>query len=57
MVKFKYKNGGICEVLTKSNIDRLRKDSNYKEIIDKKKETKIEENKPLEENKNSKENI
>lgn len=56
MTKFKHKNGGVCEVLTKVNIDRLRKDPNYKEILDKKKEAKNEENKSLEENKNSKEN-
>lgn len=56
MTKFKHKNGGTCEVLTKVNIDRLRKDSNYSEILDKKKETKNEESKTLEENKKSKEN-
>lgn len=32
MAKFKHKNGGICEVFTKLNIERLRKNKNYKEI-------------------------
>lgn len=45
MTKFKYKNGGVCEVFSKSNIEKLRKDPNYKEI----KETSKEEQKPKEE--------
>lgn len=32
MTKFKHKNGGITEVFTQLNIERLRKDKNYKEI-------------------------
>ncbi len=44
MVKFKHKNGGICEVETIENITRLRKDSNYKEISENKKD-KIQDNK------------
>lgn len=48
MTKFKHKNGGTCEVSTKANIDRLRKDPNYKEILETKKETKNEEQKPSE---------
>lgn len=47
MTKFKHKNGGICEVLTRENIDRLRKNPNYKEIAEKSKETKNENNKSL----------
>lgn len=45
MALFKYKNGGICEVLTEENIVKLRKNSDYKEILNKKesKETKKKE--------------
>lgn len=35
MAKFKHKNGGIAEVFTKLNIERLRKDKNYKEVLEK----------------------
>ncbi len=49
MAKFKHKSGGICEVLTQSNIEALRKNPQYKEMIDKKEKTKTEENKPIEE--------
>lgn len=50
MAKFKHKDGGICEVFSRENIEKLRKNSNYKEI----KETSKEENKPKEENKENK---
>lgn len=33
MVKFKYKSGGLCEVFSKDNIDKLRKDKNYTELV------------------------
>lgn len=46
MTKFKHKNGGICEVFSKLNIEKLRKNPNYKEI----KETSKEENKQNKEN-------
>lgn len=36
MAKFKHKNGGICEVFTEHNINRLRKDKNFQEVIEKK---------------------
>lgn len=49
MAIFKHKSGGICEVLTQSNIEKLRKNPQYKEIIDKKEKTKTEENKLTEE--------
>ncbi len=49
MVKFKHKNGGICEVETIENIAKLRKDSNYKEMNENKKD-KIQDNKPNEQN-------
>lgn len=35
MAKFKHKNGGIAEVFTELNIERLRKDKNYTEMLDK----------------------
>lgn len=47
MAKFKNKNGGIAEVFTSINIERLRKDKNYTEVIEK----------PKKEKKNVKENI
>lgn len=50
MTKFKHKNGGICEVFSRINIEKLRKDPNYKEI----KETSKEEQKPKEEQNESK---
>lgn len=34
MAKFKHKNGGITEVFTQVNINRLRKDKNYSEIAE-----------------------
>ena len=34
MAKFKNKNGGIAEVFTDVNIERLRRDKNYSEIIE-----------------------
>lgn len=34
MAKFKHKNGGIAEVLTKTNIERLRRDKNYQEMLE-----------------------
>lgn len=49
MARFKHKSGGICEVLTRSNIEKLRKNPQYKEIIDKKEKTKTGENKLTEE--------
>ena len=36
MALFKHKNGRVCEVLTEENIVMLRKNSDYKEIVDKK---------------------
>lgn len=33
MAKFKHKNGGITEVFTQLNIERLRKDKNYTEVL------------------------
>lgn len=35
MTKFKHKNGGIAEVFTQLNIERLRKDKNYTEVLEK----------------------
>lgn len=35
MVKFKHKNGGITEVFTELNINRLRNDKNYTEVLKK----------------------
>lgn len=48
MMKFKSKNGGIAEVFTQKNIERLRNNPNYTELNEKakpKKEkiTKVEE--------------
>ena len=48
MAKFKHKNGGIAEVFTEVNINRLRNNENYTEIEEKapkkvKKTPKIEE--------------
>jgi len=40
MALFKHKNGGVCEVLTEENIMKLRKNTDYKEIVDKPKESK-----------------
>ena len=34
MAKFKHKNGGIAEVFTQLNIERLRKDKNYTEVLE-----------------------
>lgn len=34
MTKFKHKNGGIAEVFTQLNIERLRRDENYSEITE-----------------------
>ncbi len=54
MAKFKHKNGGIAEVFTKLNIERLRNNKDYTEIAENaskkvKKEPKQEvvEDKPL----------
>lgn len=33
MTKFKHKNGGIAEVFTELNINRLRQDKNYSEVV------------------------
>lgn len=40
MALFKHKNGGICEVLTEENIVKLRKNTDYKEIKEKTKESR-----------------
>lgn len=34
MAKFKHKNGGIAEVFTELNIERLRRDKNYTEMLE-----------------------
>lgn len=34
MAKFKHKNGGIAEVFTQLNIERLRKDKDYTEVLE-----------------------
>lgn len=34
MAKFKHVNGGIAEVFTEININRLRKDKNYVEVLE-----------------------
>lgn len=34
MAKFKHVNGGIAEVFTELNINRLRKDKNYSEVLE-----------------------
>lgn len=52
MAKFKHKNGGIAEVFTKLNIERLRKSKDYKEIDTSKKvkeepKKEVVEDKPL----------
>lgn len=49
MAKFQHKNRGICEVFSRDNIEKLRKDPNYKEISIKTKEEL--KNKVTEENK------
>lgn len=41
MAKFKNKKGGICEVYSLDNINKLRKDKNYTEISN-----KLEKDKP-----------
>ena len=33
MAKFRHKNGGIAEVFTQLNIERLRNDKNYTEVL------------------------
>ena len=43
MAKFKHKNGGIAEVFTQLNIERLRNNKDYKEIVDTPKKVKKEE--------------
>ncbi len=48
MALFKHKNGGICEVLTEENIVKLRKNTDYKEIKDKPKESKETKKEKLE---------
>lgn len=35
MAKFKHINGGIAEVFTQLNIERLRNDKNYSEVLEK----------------------
>lgn len=34
MTTFKHKNGGITKVFTKTNIERLRRDKNYQEVLE-----------------------
>ena len=50
MAKFKHVNGGIAEVFTEININRLRNDKNYTEVLEnaskKVKETPKKINKP-----------
>lgn len=41
MAKFKNKKGGICEVFSLDNINKLKKDKNYIEITDKIKKSNI----------------
>lgn len=49
MTKFRHKNGGITEVFTKLNIERLRKDKNYTEVLENaSKKVKPKEVKPIE---------
>lgn len=48
MAKFKHKNGGIAEVFTELNINRLRADKNYVEVPE---NEKREDKKPLKEKK------
>lgn len=50
MAKFKNKQGGVCEVFTQRNIERLRKNPEYTEITEK----PIEEKKPLKKDKTKK---
>lgn len=38
MAKFQHKSKGICEVFSRDNIEKLRKNPNYKEITSKVKE-------------------
>lgn len=45
MALFKHKNGRVCEVLTEENIVMLRKNSDYKEIVDKKESKETKKNK------------
>ncbi|MCI8466979.1 MAG: hypothetical protein HFI08_02155 [Bacilli bacterium] len=45
MALFKHKNGRVCEVLTEENIVMLRKNSDYKEIVDKKESKEAKKNK------------
>lgn len=49
MTKFRHKNGGITEVFTKLNIERLRKDKNYTEVLEKASKKVIETSKKVEE--------
>lgn len=44
MAKFKHQNGGIAEVFTELNINRLRADKNYTEIPE---NAQLECNKPI----------
>lgn len=46
MAKFKCKNGGICEVYSTENINKLRKNPDYKELV----ETKAEEKNKMRKN-------
>lgn len=49
MTKFKHKNGGVAEVFTQLNIERLRADKNYVEIHENTpKKVKPKEVKPIE---------
>lgn len=62
MAKFQHKNKGICEVFSRENIEKLRKNPNYKEIIPKVKEelknksTELQDSQDNQENKENKEN-
>lgn len=54
MAKFKHKNGGICEVFSLDNIEKLKKDKNYSLLDEKKgsavtKKPKTEVEQPTEE--------
>ena len=47
MTKFKHKNGGMTEVFTKVNINRLRADKNYTEVSENASKKQTKERQPV----------
>lgn len=50
MARFKHKQGGICEVFSESNIEKLKKDKNYIEITGKETRKPVNDKKAMESN-------